>query len=251
MNKLIKTAICLFLFFVMIILPYTLFGSEFEVGEKYHILQYKADIRKEPARNSNVIAILSLNDEIEILEKTMYGESINDVYGFWYKIRYGTIIGYTFGGNIAKGTLITDIDKNGVNDYFYYRFSVYHEAKNQTWWEIDSYVDIIIFINNERINIGFLDQYWYNMPRDDYLRKTSEHKFYGCEFKEKDDHVLIELQDWGRDTPVWSTVYKVDQNGKTTFLEWTVGEWVYVNGRYINRPEHRVNRNGELEYIGN
>jgi len=54
---------------------------------KYKILQYRANIREEPTRNSNVITILSINDEIELLENSGIEEKINNVWGLWYKSR--------------------------------------------------------------------------------------------------------------------------------------------------------------------
>jgi hypothetical protein len=130
--------------------------------DKSYILHYRANIRKEPNRDSDVIAVLSLNDKIEILENTKLKEEINGFLAFWYKIKCGNIVGYTFGGNIAAEAYITDIDNNGINDYFYIRISqqIYiinpfgPDGGRWGYYDdiIDSYKDIIIYINNRKIN---------------------------------------------------------------------------------------------------
>jgi hypothetical protein len=114
-----------YLFFICIAFTFVpnAWGDNIKAGNKYHIFQYRANIREKPDRNSNVLAILNFGDQVEVVEDTENGEEINDVWGYWCEVKYGRITGYTFGGNLAVGTLITDIDKNGVNDYFCYRFS--------------------------------------------------------------------------------------------------------------------------------
>jgi hypothetical protein len=42
-------------------------------------------VRSEPSINGNVIAILSLNDEIEIVDDSVVDEEINGINGFWLK----------------------------------------------------------------------------------------------------------------------------------------------------------------------
>jgi hypothetical protein len=164
--------------------------AQYELG-KYHIMQYRANVRMEPTRNSEVIAILSLHDEIDILEYFNHEEEINGMWNYWYKIKYGNIIGYTFGGNIAYKKLITDIDKNGINDYFYVRFSslVYNKIHLAT-------DDIVIYINNQRINTNFL-----------YEHPSRENIFWRCEFVERNDHVIIDLETYGGDHGSWNNYY--------------------------------------------
>jgi hypothetical protein len=160
---------------------------------KYHILQYRANIRTEPSRNSDAVAILQFHAEVEILESSWIAEKINNVWGLWYKIKYGDIIGYTFGGNIAEHTFVTDIDKNGINDYFYYRYSSYLTINPET--------DIIIYINNQRINTSALGKY----------------EWMWAEFIENDDHVRVVLSEEGGDTGGWKS-YKVTPDGKIEYL---------------------------------
>jgi hypothetical protein len=229
---------------------------DYIVGEKYRILQYRANIRQEPTRNSQVIAILSLNDEIEILENAGIKEEINEIWGFWYKIKYGSIIGYTFGGNLAAEFLVTDIDKNGINDYFYLRYSV--DYTEYTIPMIYSYRDIIIFINNQRISTTMLHRYWFDTHSGEFipLRDTGSQIFDKCIFENNNDHVLIKFPQFARDYE-WTTVYKVNGNGEISFFEWTefvIGGMDYENNRFIySNLFYRisVNEEGEMEYVGN
>ena len=116
--------------------------------QKYRILQYRANVRSKPTTKSETVAILNLNAEVEILENTWISEKINGAWAYWYKIAIGNTIGYIFGGNLAIDTLITDIDKNGINDYFHFRFS--------GWGTINPSTDVIIYINNQRISTNVL-----------------------------------------------------------------------------------------------
>jgi hypothetical protein len=110
---------------------------EFNLG-KYHILQYRANMREEPSRNSDVIAIMSFNDEIEILENTRISEEINNVQAYWYKIKYGNITGYTFGGNIAVETLVNN------NIICFYRVSRMREVSEEAYHENYKYQNDIL-----------------------------------------------------------------------------------------------------------
>jgi hypothetical protein len=247
--------IILFLINVISIFPQSteIRPYEYKVGEKYRILQYRANIRQEPTTNSQVIAILSLNDEIEILENAGNKEQISELWGYWYKIKYGNIIGYTFGSNLAVEFLVTDIDKNGINDYFYFRYSVTYTNP-----AIDSYRDIIIYINNQRINTTTLHRYWFDTHSAEFipLSDTGSHIFYRCIFENNNDHVLIKFPSYARDYE-WTTVYKVNGKGEISFFEWTefvIHDMDYVNNRFIySNLFYRisVNDDGEMEYIGN
>jgi hypothetical protein len=167
---------------------------QYELG-KYHLSQYRANIRTEPSRDGDVLALLHLNDEVEILENSWMAEKINDVWGLWYKIIYGDIVGYTFGGNIAEHTFVTDIDKNGINDYFYCRESSSNGIRAET--------DIIIYINNQRINTSAL---------------AGEYNWMWVRFEEKDDYVLMVLSSEGGDTGSWQG-YKVTPDGRIEKLD--------------------------------
>jgi hypothetical protein len=140
----------------------------FKLNTKYKILQYRANIRNEPGRNSRIIAVLNLNDEIEILEFTddeeIIEEEINGIYGFWLKIKYGNIIGYTFSGNIAMGSLVTRLaipDENNiwglkgeVDVSLHFRMTRYYQDRILSGWRYDDNMEntLFIYINNKRIN---------------------------------------------------------------------------------------------------
>jgi hypothetical protein len=170
---------------------------------KYHIIQYRANVRSEPTRNSDVIAVLSLNDEIEILENSLIEERINDAMSYWYKIKYGNIIGYTFGGNIAYESFVTDIDKNGINDYFYFRYS---------WWSgiFKPLTDIVIYINNQRISTNIIAYHAHDVD--------------SCEFIEEDGYVFITLglTDRGDHYGTFKYYFKVTSDGRIEYLR---SEW--------------------------
>jgi len=161
--------------------------------DKYYILQYGVNVRAKPTRNSDIIAVLNLNDEIQIVENSEVEEEINGDWGYWYKIKHNDITGYTFGRNIAAKTLITDIDKNGIKDYFYLRFS--------SPWNIDPDKDILIYINNQRISTKVISTSKRYAP------------FQSCTFEERDGYVLIDLRYEGHDS-LFIHIFRVLPNGK-------------------------------------
>jgi hypothetical protein len=177
---------------------------EFKKGT-YHILQYNANVRTEPNRNSKAIAVLNTHDEIEILENTFVEEKINDVWGFWYKIKYGNVSGYTFGGNIAYKAFVTDIDKNGVKDFFYFRFSENYHGGHY----IEPDKDVIIYVNGQRINTNVLSE------SERYLDKR---RFEWCEFEEDEGCVLVGLTQYGRHQYEYMHIFKVTPDGKIEFI---------------------------------
>jgi Leucine-rich repeat (LRR) protein len=179
-------------------------GYEFKSGT-YRILQYRANVRAEPNRNSKSITVLNLHDEVEIVENTFVEEKINNIWGFWYKIKCGNITGYTFGGNIAYSSLVTDIDKNGINDYFYWRFS-----RGEYSGVINPLTDIIIYINNQRINTDVI-----NTTEGSLLSRPYE----WCILEEGDDDVLIGFVQYGRHQYEYITIFKVNPNGKIEYLQ--------------------------------
>jgi hypothetical protein len=193
------------MFILLLFLPFILFSQPYgyKEGNISYIMQYRANVREEPNINSNVIVILKFNDQIEILENLGWserGEQINNITNIWLKIKYGNIIGYTFGGNVSVQTIVTDIDNNGINDYFHFRCSNH--------LLVDSRTDVIIYINNMRINTNALvrREGWGEDP----------HKFRWCEFEDHDGFVLIGLIDYGRDSE-FANIYKIDSNGNIEY----------------------------------
>jgi hypothetical protein len=168
-----------------------------ETGEKYHVFQYRANIRAEPNRDGKVLAVLNFGDQVEILENTDIDEEINDVWGYWYKVKYGRITGYTFGGNLAVEMVIADIDKNGVNDYVCYRFSAQ--------WNSRVYVptDVKIIINNNAVSIQ-------------ELTVRHEGRILGCELIVRNNYIIIMLKEM---YSIGSYVYKLYPEGDIQFIE--------------------------------
>jgi hypothetical protein len=225
--------------FLVFLLPANIFAQNndihwrenYRIGEKYHIWHYRANIRHEPTRNSNIIAILSINDQIEIIENTYITEEINDTWGYWVKIKYGNIIGFTFSGNIADKTLVVDVDNNGVNDYFHFRNRYYKHMHRGTVgnsihghgyfsFEVlsrDSRKDFIFMINDQRINTDALIMRFSSgdiiYPYDEYGNYYSHRNYFEYySFTNCNNYVLIELSIEARDS-VWHTIYKVNGNG--------------------------------------
>jgi hypothetical protein len=201
---------------------FTQFGNGkwwIEPGEMRFILQYRANVREQPSLDSPVIAVLSLGNIVEIIERSTY-EVINDYNGEWYKIKCKDVIGYTFCGNLASERLIVDIDNNGINDYFSFR-------------SVDSYYasqdvrrDIFIFINNQRISTAMLNTYSSNY-------ELEEPYFGRCEFEERDDHVLMKLSQWGNisadgNNYAFKNIYKINADGTIEFMDWELGN---IRGR--------------------
>ena len=129
----------------------------------YFILEFNVSIRDQPNLNGEIIGQLNLNDEIEVIENMRHALLFNEVLQYWYKIKFKDIIGYIWGGSIAfrdsdinYSIINFDIDKNGINDYFFYRIA-YEESyqSSEVYYHFFNVVtpdDIFIYINNERIN---------------------------------------------------------------------------------------------------
>jgi hypothetical protein len=94
-------------------------GLWFKIGEEYRILQFRANVRAEPSINGQIVGVLSLNDKVEIVEYSDVQEVINGTHGFWLKVKFGNIVGYTFSGNIAMRSFITKLAVIEDNDYWF------------------------------------------------------------------------------------------------------------------------------------
>jgi hypothetical protein len=205
------------------------FSYLFEEGKKYHIFQYRANLRDAPGRNGGVLAVLSMHDEIEILENSWKQEKINDVYGYWYKIKYGNITGYTFGGNIAVETLIADIDKNGIPDYFSYR--LHYSYEGSLYGGVNNLQDIKIVINNREITTREIipqgRDYW---DTDKTLRYKEGYSFNMCEIIPRGNYVTMEML---INQKCWMDryIYKVFPAGNIRFIEMVYDD-EYVSDKY-------------------
>jgi hypothetical protein len=131
-------------------------------------------------------------------------DEIDNFLAFWYKIKYGNIVGYTFGGNIACRKVIADIDSNGINDYFYlrcYRY-MHPDRKTSRSSPYDRFLtnrDLVIYINNRRIKTsGIRGSDGYIIDRSTFLNFRN--------------YVLIQLINYGWDSRD-ITFYKVNSDG--------------------------------------
>ena len=114
----------------------------------YYMLNFPVNVRAEPNLRGSIIGQLQLHERIEIISNAGNGQKIENVSAYWYKIRYrNNIEGYIWGGYIARDRLVFDIDRNGVNDYFYYRIS----DNEYLYPVVNGLYDVIIYINNRRI----------------------------------------------------------------------------------------------------
>jgi hypothetical protein len=198
-------------------------GGGVRVGEKYKILHYRANVRIEPSINSDIIAILSLDDEVEILEYSNVDEEINGVQGLWIKIKHGNIIGYTFSGNIAIRSLRTRLAVVNENDYYndtdyimvslHYRCSKFHSDNGFSYWSFENNMgnELFVYINDQRINTNNMNL----MPSPlDYI-----------EFEYGYASVLINLVRRSREG-VSKYIYRLSNNGIIEFIG-AFGDWYW------------------------
>jgi hypothetical protein len=124
-------------------------------NKKYKILDFSVNIHSQPNTSAEIVGRLGLYDEIEILENTRERQQIDGVDQYWYKIKFNNIIGYIWGGHCAVSYYIFDMDKNGINDYVYYRYRD-HACT------IETQDDLFIYINNKRIPVNIYQWNSYN-----------------------------------------------------------------------------------------
>lgn len=175
---------------------------EYQEG-KYNILQNNVSIFYEPSIYGNTLGLLSLHDEVEILENSLIAEKINNIWGYWYKIKHKNTIGYIFGGNIAANTFAIDFDKNGIKDYFYYRFSSTGGGGKINPNTVIPNTDIMIYINNKKIELS--------VP-------TKEDYYNWVKFEEYENSILMGLSQEGRHGFEYMQIFKVTPDGKIEYL---------------------------------
>jgi hypothetical protein len=171
--------------------------------DKNRVFQQGVKIRAKPSEKSGIVAEINFHDEFQIIENTEIEEELNNIWGYWYKIKYNNDTGYLFGGYIPIDTLITDIDKNGIKDYFFL-------IQTTETRYIDPDKDIIIYINDQKIDTSVLST----------TERTFESKlFESCIFEEGDGDVLIGLMQYGRHQYEYWHIFKVLPNGKIEYVK--------------------------------
>ena len=188
------------------------FSWIFSPGD-YYIMAYDVKMYSE-INGQNIIGVLNVHDKIEILENMYNEERFDEITSCWYKIKYNDIIGYIWGGNIAKETFIFDIDNNGVIDYFQYRISSVFSNFN-----ISANRDILIFLNGENISSNLYS----NIENGNYNQ---------CFFSIDNGIAIIELFETSLINTV-NNIFKMDVYGNILLKEiimsgrfWKNGQWV-------------------------
>ncbi|MDR0320982.1 MAG: SH3 domain-containing protein [Treponema sp.] len=200
----VKHGLFYVLFFLLINNIYAQNGEGVWVHEPgfYYILEDRVNIRSQPNSQGSIIGRLGLNDRIEVLSREGGQweniQQVDHIFSHWYKIKFNNIVGYIFGGFIARETLVFDIDGNGQNDYFHYRVS----DTNHVFWVINPRKDIFIYINNIRIPTDNIQGTWM-----------------WCSFKRENNNVILELSSGSSGPGYFSTaIYRIDANGNMMFI---------------------------------
>jgi hypothetical protein len=190
------------------------------------MLDYPVNIRSGPDTKSNIIGQLEQNAEIEVIERTNFEEKIDNTWAYWYKIKHQNIIGYIFGGYIAAETIFFDINKNGVNDYIYYRVS-----DIDTYPVIEARQDIHIYIDNKKVSSEKLrDEFgrwvittWERDENGELIWEPTEDpawQWNGCSIIiNHDDENIIMILDRRSPPGRFRYVFHVYQDGNIEFIE--------------------------------
>jgi hypothetical protein len=171
----------------------------------YYMLDYPVRIRSQPNLQGEIIGLLGMNAKIRVISSEGWksAQKIDNVWAFWYRIEFENIIGYIWGGYIAAKTLLYDIDNNGIIDYFHYRIS----TSSHVFWVIDVMNDVIIYINNKRIQTTD-------------IRNNGNRSYMWCDFEAKNGKVIITLSS-GSSGPGFYTkdTFEIDKDGRIILIE--------------------------------
>jgi len=206
-----KGSAILFLFFIVLSTGLYAQQGEYSCDIQpgfYYMLDFPVNVRSEPNTRGGIIGQLRLHERIEVLENVGNEQKIDNVWACWYKIRYNNNIGYIWGGSIAIGTLIIDIDNNGIDDYFYYRIS---QIRKYVFTTVDAWQDVIIYINNEKIPTN-------GISSNTSLNPTN-HIWITCQFEKTNRNtILIKM---GASSPAFENIdiFEVDKTGQIRFVE--------------------------------
>jgi hypothetical protein len=111
----------------------------------YHMLDFPVNIRSQPNLQGIIIGRLNLYDEIEVIEDAGNEQQIENVWACWYKIKHGNIIGFIWGGYIARGSSVP-----GENYFSFWRYSDIQNINGTNYGIIDSRKDIIIYLDGKK-----------------------------------------------------------------------------------------------------
>jgi hypothetical protein len=173
---------------------------------KYNMLDFPVNIRSQPNTTGSIVGKLELHSEIEIIEKTDISQTIEGMTHYWYKIKYGNITGYIWGGYISIKTDIYVFGNNKV--YCYYRVSKKVKKKTSEiyyhYFDDISPSDIFIYVNNKRILVNEINNIFikYKAGEVTYYscNKTEENEiklFFECTSGVSEIHILIKINGSG------------------------------------------------------
>ncbi|GHV09007.1 hypothetical protein FACS189485_21140 [Spirochaetia bacterium] len=177
----------------------------------YYILDYPINIRSRPDLQGEIIGKLNLNDRVQIIQCMENIQYIDNVYSYWYKINFNEISGYIFGGYIALNRLTYDIDKNGIDDYIYFRYS----NSIGSDFIIDSFQDVIIYINNKKITTQNM---YRELPENHYWMWCELNSYSYSNNLQGENYIIFALSySKGDGFPDESYYFRVYGNGNITF----------------------------------
>ncbi|QQO09991.1 SH3 domain-containing protein [Breznakiella homolactica] len=169
----------------------------------YFLIEDNVKVYSNPDIDSQVLLTLAMHDEISLLEDVHNTQTFDGVRSCWYRIKYNQITGYIWGGGIAVKTVLYDIDKNGIVDYFQYRIA---NSESRNYLRIDK--DIVIYINKRRICFESLIEnpsidYWYT----------------DCDFEEENNSVNIFLSFFEKHNSIIDVVLQITMDGEIVFKD--------------------------------
>ena len=106
-------------------------------------------LRKTPATSGDEIVLMPSGAKVEVIEKTNQQDSFDGNTNYWYRVKYGNIQGYCFGG-------FTSVGGNTINT----------QTENKTLNE--NRIDNFIKYNQYFIKDLNTDFYWYIAPDKDF-----------------------------------------------------------------------------------
>lgn len=116
------------------------------IGYEYYICDEPINVRDEQGMNSNIIDKLYIGDKVKIIN---FGEleAIDGNYRYyWTNIEFHNgKIGWIYGKYIANFTVVCDLDKNGINDYIFFR-----QRNDGMYLTFEFPEDIMIYLNGKQ-----------------------------------------------------------------------------------------------------
>jgi hypothetical protein len=163
---------------------------------KYNMLDSPVNIRSQPNLMGSIIGRLELNSEIEIIEKTENSQTIEGMTHYWYKIKYGNITGYVWGGYISIKTSIFVLDNN-TKIYCYYRYSKTDRRKTSEiyyhYFDLILPGDIFIYINQRRISNTVIKEVYFEETAN--TRWFVRDYWHFCYFYEEKGNIVLMIND--------------------------------------------------------